>query len=243
MSEAMDAATDQAPIACMLDGDSYRQRTAWIADLNARALKAARRDDLRLMLDYAPSAIADVRRLVAQEQACCAFLTFDLQSHPDALTLVVTAPEAARDAAETILAMFQEKTPLPARCGCTGGCGPAKAAAKPQGSRAVSAAAATASTAALACGVCCVLPLALPAAMLGSVGGSLAWFAGAHRYVTPVAIMAVAAGWLLVIHQSRQIGKRPTASTFHIMGFATVMMALAYLWPRFEAPIAGFLRH
>ncbi|GAA4477871.1 hypothetical protein [Gluconacetobacter asukensis] len=243
MSEGMDTATDQAPIACMLDGDSYRQRMVWIADLNARALKAARRDDLRLTLDYAPSAIADIRRLIAQEQACCAFLSFDLKNRPDTLTLVVTAPEAARDAAETIFAMFQEKTPQPAPCGCAGNCGPAKAEAKPQGNRAVSAAAATASTAALACGVCCVLPLALPAVLLGSVGGILAWFADAHRYVTPVALLAVAAGWLRVLQQSRQTGKRPATSTLHIMGFATVMMALASLWPKFEAPIAGFLRH
>lgn len=114
--------------------------------------------------------------------------------------------------------------------------------AKPQGNQAVGTVAATASTAALACGVCCVLPLAIPAAMLGSVGGILAWFANAHRWTTPIAILAVVAGWLWVGYQSKGSGKRPAKATLLIMGFATVMMVLAYLWPMFEGPIASTLR-
>lgn len=113
---------------------------------------------------------------------------------------------------------------------------------QPQSNRAVGAVAATASTAALACGVCCVLPLAIPAALLGSVGGVLAWFASAHRWITPIAIVAVIAGWLWVAWQSRQTGKQPVRATLAIMGFATAMMVLAYLWPMFEGPIAAMLR-
>lgn len=114
--------------------------------------------------------------------------------------------------------------------------------AKPQNDRAVGAVAATASTAALACGVCCVLPLAIPAAMLGSVGGVLAWFASAHRWITPLAIIAVIAGWIWVAYQSRQTRKRPARATLGIMAFATAMMVLAYMWPLLEGPIANMLR-
>ncbi|CAN5281317.1 hypothetical protein BH10PSE14_BH10PSE14_20190 [soil metagenome] len=113
---------------------------------------------------------------------------------------------------------------------------------KVRGDRTVGAVAAAASTAALACGVCCVLPLAIPATMLGSVGGILAWFGNAHRWITPIAIIAVVAGWLWVACQSWRSGKRPASSTLLIMVFATAMVALAYLWPMLEGPVAEMLR-
>ena len=108
--------------------------------------------------------------------------------------------------------------------------------------RAVGTIAATVSVGALACGVCCVLPLAIPVAMLGSFGAVIAWFAQAYSWLTPIAIIAVLAGWLWVAYQSRRSGKRPAKATLVIMGIATVMMVLAYLWPMFEGPIAGLLR-
>ena len=119
MSETM----EDEPIACTLDGGGFKDRMAWIADLNARALEKARRKDLRLELQYAPAAIADVRQMIAQEQECCAFLSFDLVEERKALKITITAPEAARDAAEAVFGPFQEKTPQLAACGCTGGCG------------------------------------------------------------------------------------------------------------------------
>lgn len=108
--------------------------------------------------------------------------------------------------------------------------------------RAIGTVAATASTAALACGVCCVLPLAIPAAMLGSVGGILAWFARAYHWLTPIALLAVAGGWLWVGYQSRRSGKRPARATLLIMAFASAMMMLAYMWPMFEGAISSLLR-
>ena len=113
---------------------------------------------------------------------------------------------------------------------------------KPQDNRAVGTVAATASVAALACGVCCVLPLAIPAAMLGSVGGIIAWFSHAYSWMTPLAIVAVVAGWLWMAYHSRRSGKRPAKSTLLIMAFATLMMVLAYMWPMFEGPIGSLLR-
>lgn len=115
--------TDAVPIACTLDGVGFKARMARIADLNTRALGAVRRGDLHLELDYAPSALADVQSLAAQEQQCCAFLTFEVTERSDAVTLAITAPEGARDAADLLFASFQERGAQSAACGCTSGCG------------------------------------------------------------------------------------------------------------------------
>jgi hypothetical protein len=114
---------EAAPIACMLDAGDFKNRIAWIADLNRRALVGSRRDDLRLELTYAPHAIQDVRELVRREQHCCAFLDFDLRQDDDAIRLVVTAPETAREAAEFVFEPFRSKSDAvsAASCGCNAG--------------------------------------------------------------------------------------------------------------------------
>lgn len=121
--------TDEiAPIACTLDPGSLKKRLAWIADLNRRALQESHRDDLRLTLSYDPSAIVDVRRMVAGEQACCAFLDFDIVERPDVVAVSITAPEGAREAAEALFEPFAEQgnrkaDAAVAACGCHAGCG------------------------------------------------------------------------------------------------------------------------
>jgi hypothetical protein len=104
------------------------------------------------------------------------------------------------------------------------------------------AAAATASTAAVACGVCCVLPFALPAALAGSLGGVFAVFERAFPWMRWAAIIAVAAGWLWVLWQSKQTSKRPSASTLLVMAFATAALAVATMWPMLEEPLIRMLR-
>ena len=84
--------------------------------------------------------------------------------------------------------------------------------ARASGNKAAGVVAVTASTAALACGVCCVLPFALPAAILGSVGGVLAWFADFYRWLAPVALVAVTAGWTWVGYQSWRSRRSPCTS-------------------------------
>lgn len=109
------------PIACTLDTDSFKNRLAWIAALNARALARSRRNDLTLTLEYQRDAIDDVRELARGEQACCAFLDFRLDEHADKLVLTVTAPETARDAADMLFQQFEARSmPLEtSACGCT----------------------------------------------------------------------------------------------------------------------------
>lgn len=116
--------SEAAPIACTLEVGDFKQRLAWIANLNRDALLGSRRDDLRLELTYAPHALKDVREMTRREQQCCAFLNFDLLVGDDAIRLVVTAPEEAREAAELVFEPFQSKSLVSeaATCGCTSGC-------------------------------------------------------------------------------------------------------------------------
>jgi hypothetical protein len=100
---------EAAPIACTLDTVNFRERLAWITELNRNALIDLRRDDLRLELTYAPHALEDVRELMRREQGCCAFLDFDLRSEGDTVQLIVTAPETVREAAELVFGPFQSK--------------------------------------------------------------------------------------------------------------------------------------
>lgn len=120
----MDATTSESvPIACMLEAGDFKERLAWIADLNRRVLLGSRRDDLRLELTYTPHALEDVRELMRREQQCCAFLDFDLRIEDGAVQLVVTAPEAAREAAELVFEPFQSKEVTSAASGgCSSSC-------------------------------------------------------------------------------------------------------------------------
>lgn len=121
--------TDEiAPIACTLDTGSLKERLDWIADLNRRALQTSLRNDLKLTLSYDPSAIDEVRRMVAGEQTCCAFLDFDIVERPDVVAVTITAPEGAREAAETLFEPFAQRgdrkpDTAVAACGCRSGCG------------------------------------------------------------------------------------------------------------------------
>src|SRR5689334_13901556 len=94
------------PIACMLTGQDFKQRPAWIADLNRKSLKKADRADLQLTLTYDRRALRQVEQMVEQERACCPFLTFDIQSDKKGVTLRIVAPEGAREAAEEVFKPF-----------------------------------------------------------------------------------------------------------------------------------------
>ena len=119
----MDDIATETPIACTLDTGSFKERVAWIADLNARALTSSRRHGLALTLEYRPAARDDVRILVRGEQACCGFLDFDLDERADTLILSITAPETARDAADMLFEKFETKSAaVMSSCGCASGC-------------------------------------------------------------------------------------------------------------------------
>lgn len=108
------------PIACTLGAGDYQARMRWIADLNQRSLQGHRRDDLTLRIVYEAGALADVEQLVRQETACCSFLAFEIEQRPDSIHLVVTAPEDARLAADTLFENFIASGPSTRAqtCGC-----------------------------------------------------------------------------------------------------------------------------
>lgn len=107
-----------APIACTLGAGAYQERLAWIAELNRSALRGARREDARLILSYDPRAATRVREMVRREQECCAFLQLELYEGENGLTLVVTAPEAARDVLDAIFDPFVTGSKSSGGCGC-----------------------------------------------------------------------------------------------------------------------------
>jgi hypothetical protein len=113
------AISEPTPIACTLGPGDFRQRLAWIADLNRDALRAQQRDGLRLELIYAPAALDRVREMVARERNCCAFLTFDLRQEAEAVRLVIEAPEDARDALDAVFEPFQVRKAAATVCGCS----------------------------------------------------------------------------------------------------------------------------
>jgi hypothetical protein len=232
---------DEKAIMCTLTAADFRSRLAWIADLNRDALLGKRRSDLRLEMTYAPYAAARVREMVRREQECCAFLAFDVRKAPDAVHLTITAPAKARDAADLLFEQFQSVGLAgDSSCGCAAS---APSPTRVDGNacqartRGVGIAAPATSTGALACAVCCVLPFAVPAVMLTAAGGVIAWLAGAATWAAGLALVAIVAGWTWIGLQTASARARPPRSTLYAMGIATVILALAFGWPLYEAPL------
>jgi hypothetical protein len=233
---------EATPIACTLTSGEHKERVSWIAALNRDALRSHRRRDLVLELYYAPEARARIREMVRNEEGCCEFLTFDLRETEDEIRLVIAAPEAAREAADSLFELFLARAAAPS-CPCASSMSATKVASQePPGSKAAGVTAVTLSTGAIACGVCCVLPFALPAAVLASTGPVLAWLVGIHKWIIVVAILAVVGAWGWVAWQPRRTEKRPAASTLAMMTLSTALLTVAVLWPLIEKTLIRMLR-
>jgi hypothetical protein len=100
------AAKEQQPIACTLLGEARQDRLGRIAALMCDALLTRERDDLTLRLRFAPDAVQLVRDMVRMEQACCGFVTFEMEERPKETCLTITEPEAARAAADELFGQF-----------------------------------------------------------------------------------------------------------------------------------------
>ncbi|MYN16386.1 hypothetical protein GTP81_06435 [Rugamonas sp. FT107W] len=81
----------KAPIACTLTPGEFKERAAWLQDLTDRALLSHSIFAAHALLRYRPDAKADVEVMVQQEQACCAFLQFELEEMEDHLLLTIKA--------------------------------------------------------------------------------------------------------------------------------------------------------
>lgn len=234
--------TEAAPIACTLAPRAYKDRMAWIGALTRDALRSHQRRGLVLTLHYVPEARDRVREMVRNEQACCSFLAFDLREEPDEIRLTITAPETAREAADTLFEQFVAGAPASTTCTCAEAPSPPVSASEKQpGTKAARATAVVLATGAVACGACCVLPFALPAVILGSAGGVLAWFADIHVWITGLAIAAVIDAWGWIAWQTRRMRRKPATSTIFVMIAATALVAVAMLWPSIEERLVALL--
>jgi hypothetical protein len=94
----------EKPVACTLTAADRNDRLAWIAELNAAALRDYWRDGARIQLIYNRSAAPRVRELVRREQQCCPFFAFDVRDEADAVILVIDAPDGV--GADALLAPY-----------------------------------------------------------------------------------------------------------------------------------------
>jgi hypothetical protein len=233
---------EASPIACTLAPGAFKDRLAWIAALNKDALRNYARRDLVLELSYAPEARERVHEMVRNERSCCAFLAFELREAGNEIRLTVTAPETAREAADTLFKQFVANAPA-SSCACATSASVVKTPSKePPGAKAAGVTAMTLSTGAVACGVCCVLPFALPATILASTGSLLALLVKMHVWVTILAILSVVGAWGWIAWQTRRTRRKPAISTLFMMGASTVLLTVAVLWPLLEKPLIRILR-
>jgi hypothetical protein len=87
------ATASETPIACTLDIGGFKQRLAWIAELNRDALRGHERHGLVLHLRYDAKFSDRVKEMVRREKQCCAFLKFHIRQEEDDVLLAITAPE------------------------------------------------------------------------------------------------------------------------------------------------------
>ena len=231
------------PLPARLPGGRSTPGLPRFAALNKDALRSYARRDLVLELRYAPEARERVLEMARNEQACCAFLAFELDEVGNEIRLTITAPERAREATDGLFDPFVANAPAPSSCACAASASTDNTPFKePPGSKAAGVTAATLATGAVACGVCCVLPFALPAAVLAATESLLAWFVKLHLWVTILAILSVAGAWGWIGWQTRRTNSKPAFSTLLMMGAATVLLTVAVLWPLLEKPLIWMLR-
>jgi hypothetical protein len=102
----MDRDTEPSAVACNLAEADYKERLAWIDELNTSALRDYRRDGPRIELTYDPAATPRVREFVRREQECCPFLAFNIRDEYDAVVVAIEAPENAGKAADMLFAPY-----------------------------------------------------------------------------------------------------------------------------------------
>lgn len=93
--------TERAPLACVLDAIPAAERPAHLALMRSLFGAAAREREALpegYAFRFAPEALAEVARFVANERRCCPFLTFEIAAAAphDAVWLRLTGPAGTR---------------------------------------------------------------------------------------------------------------------------------------------------
>ena len=103
----------EPPIACTLGDDDVPGRVALLERLRGNVTRVERTDD-GVLLHFAlrPDVYLDVRRLTVEEQRCCAFWRFAVETVGDDLRLRWDAPPAAARLVDDLHAYFTGDRPL-----------------------------------------------------------------------------------------------------------------------------------
>jgi hypothetical protein len=72
-------------------------------------------------------------------------------------------------------------------------------------------------------------------------GAVIVWLVQAQGWMMNLALSAVAGGWIWVGWQSLRHRARPAASTLGAMAGATLLLALAAVWPMIEPIVVDLL--
>src|SRR5579883_1791692 len=85
------------PVACYMDGQSYRERVARIGVLKNKALLSRERLGLSVRLSFRLDfgVLAELEELVALEKECCPFLVLTVEHSSTEAVLLISGPEAA----------------------------------------------------------------------------------------------------------------------------------------------------
>lgn len=218
---------NDAPIACMLGAGEFKERSAWISELNSRSLTSIRRSSLSLELTYERGARDDVKELVRREQQCCGFLSFSTREEKSHVTVVISTPERAKEAADHLFDQFIAGHESKVVSETSGEPSPRN--------QVVKGAAATAALGIAACAACCALPFALPAIGLASFGGATAWISGGQLWLAAAAVTLLVAAWIWVWRMSAKTARKPARATLWGLGAASVITLGAFTWPAIEA--------
>jgi hypothetical protein len=95
-------------IACTLSGTELPQRLAEIRALGREALLSVEREQARAVLRFkgTPTARTELRRIVAAESRCCAFLDLELTEEPEVTVLAIAAPAGAEPVMHELVEAF-----------------------------------------------------------------------------------------------------------------------------------------
>ncbi len=99
------------PIACTLGPADHAARLAWIAALNAAALRGYRRDGARVDLVYDAAAAERVHEFVRRERQCCPFLDFTVRHRDGRLCVTIEATHQAAEAADDLFGGYTRGGP------------------------------------------------------------------------------------------------------------------------------------
>ena len=94
-------------LGCGLDDAAREERAGDIQSLLAPVLQSVERSDngVRLVMSDRPGLVDEVRALVAKEQQCCSFLSFDVADDAGRIVLDITGPAEAKETLDAFVSL------------------------------------------------------------------------------------------------------------------------------------------